>query len=91
MLLAIIFACDLDDEFRTGAFSAHIERVRINNPKGADVRIISAALIGLPHRFVKDRSINGSQGNSGMPVGKLSASDGAIFVAYCQVLLKTQC
>ena len=70
MLLAIIFACDLNDEFRTGAFSAPIERVRINNKKGADVRFISAALIGLPHQFVKDRSINGSQGNSGMTVGK---------------------
>jgi hypothetical protein len=68
MLLAFIFACVLDDEFRTSAFSAPIERVRINNQKGADVRFNSAALIRLLHPFVKGRSIDGSQGNSGMAV-----------------------
>src|SRR5436190_22109883 len=91
MLLARIFACVLEDEFRTSAFSAPIERVRINNPKGADVRLNSAALIWSLHPFVKDRSIEGSQRNCGMAVGQLSASDGAIFVADCQVLLETQC
>src|SRR6476646_10113544 len=91
MLLAIIFACVLDDEFRTSAFGAPIERVRINDQKRADVRFISATLIRLLQPFVKDRSIDGSERNCGMAVGQLSASDGAIFVADCQVLLETQC